>query len=231
MVVRRRVWSLVAAVSCATGGCSFLGANVPDKPPAPTTCPWGVIIADGLATSLFGFVTAIAAVTLFENNSNAAVFGYYALAPAGVLTLAYGSSTVYGARRSNRCEELRRAEPVQQETKPTLQRKPLPATRANVVGDAPVYCFESDAVLGACYFAETECSEAASRAKQICSPRTQAYCLDVTTRGADSKVLCAPTLRDCESRRRSMAPEQALDETLVVSYCSQYTQRRPALSP
>jgi hypothetical protein len=227
-LVTRACAASIAAVLAATG-CSAIAVRVPDQPPAPERCPHIAIVADVAGTAVFGLATAGAGYALYQNDLGAIVG--FVTAP---LFLVYGLSLWYGLSERSDCHRLQREEATQREQEDIAEKAREAADvaarspgREDVVGDAPLYCYESVAVLGRCFFTEQECTAAAaSGAGQVCDQRSRGWCLEVAGPDKAGAVVCAPTRADCAGRRVSLLSHK----TLVVSTCSEYTVR-PAAPP
>jgi len=229
MGVTGRLYAASLAVAVVASGCSFLFVRVPDRPPAPQDCPSIPIAADAIGTGIYALGTAGAAYSLSQNDLGAL---------AGVVTvpmlLLYGTSLWYGLSERSDCHRLQEEEAADREQQQDAARSRdarelalrMP-NREDVVGDAPIFCFESESQLGACSFVQDECTAAAIGAGKTCDQRTQAWCFDVTEPAVDGMTLCAPTRADCDGRRQRFV----FNKSLIVSTCGQYTMRSPPPAP
>lgn len=211
----------------AVSACSFIGARVPDHPPAPEHCPTGVVMLDGLGTALFLVPPLVEGVDGLAGNWREDDGDGFILVgiPMIVLGSVYLASTIYGARAHGRCERMQTAEAEEAaDAQHEGPRGPRVRARAPVVGDAPLYCVVSEPDVGACFAAEAACVEEAGHAGGTCEPREAAWCFDVSSvAGGKTEPTCAISQLDCDARRTAFAS----DASLVVTACGTYTVRAP----
>jgi hypothetical protein len=205
----RRVCGLALA-----SGCSFIGARVPDHPPAPTHCPSGVIVADVVGAGL----------TLVPGLAGGAALAFGDTDPGGPLLLVvvppllllggvYVASAIYGNRASNRCSRMQ--EQAQQQYEAEGRQPTREPVRNTVMGDRPLHC--TTAELGECFFDEAACA----RSGGPCEIKTAGWCFDVAN-AADNKTTCTATRTACEVLRGELTS----DRTLTVSTCGAYAVRQ-----
>ena len=177
-------------VLALTAGCSLIGARVPDKPPPPTSCPHGVVMADMFGAGVtLASATALFLLTDYDRDPgalSALIFGV----PLTVVGLLYAGSTIYGTRARNRCERMQ--EGAVRKPAPA----PSPAPRAKVIGDKPMFCALTERDVGLCFTDEAACTTEAERTGITCEQRTSAFCFD-----AGRDTTCAVSPFDCDARR------------------------------
>lgn len=207
-------------VLLALGGCSFLGARVPDRPPPPSRCPEGVVVADTVgALVTLGPGLAGAAKLAFGDVGLEGPLLVVLVPPLIVVGTVYAASAIYGARARSRCSRMQAdlASPAPPPRAAETARKP-------VVGDVPLQCATSTEDIGRCFFAEQACAAEVARAGGSCEARTNGWCFDVGSVPGVTTTTCAATRIACDALRS----EFTSDRTLSVTTCGSYAVREPS---
>lgn len=210
---------VLVLVAASVMGCSFIGASVPDRPPAPEHCPNGVMIADGVGTVLFLLPPTIGLADCLtggcKNDPGWLPLFIFGL-PSAIIGTIYLGSTIYGVHEGRKCERLKQAE--LEEVTNTRPASAAPPPRAPVVGDTPMYCAITEPDVGACFADEAACAQEAARGG-ACEPRQTTWCFDVTSIvGGKYETTCAASQIDCDARRIIHTRDASLNVTTCGTY-------------